>query len=141
MKYLDFEGTITWVPSSTTINTIDLTHLVNLERVSGTFASGTYSNQGVHRTGMPFNSTFAGLTSLKDVSGLTINAGSETFKDCVNITEMPNVVLGTQASSGMFINTGITQVDLSRITGSGNFANAFRELKVKGVLLSRAEGE
>lgn len=126
LKYLDFEGTITWVPRSTTIDTIDLTHLVNLERVSGTFASGTYSSQGVHRTGMPFNSTFAGLTNLTDVSGLTINAGSETFKDCVNITEMPNVVLGTQASSGMFTNTGITQVDLSKITGSGHFASAFR---------------
>ena len=126
LKYLDFEGTITWIPSSTSINTIDLTHLVNLERISGTFNSGTYSNQGVNRTGMPFNSTFAGLTSLKDVSGFTIEAGSETFRDCVNITEMPNVVLTARSANKMFTNTGITQVDLSKISGSGNFNNAFR---------------
>lgn len=109
LKYLDFEGDIVWGGN------VDLTHLVNLERVSGWFiGSGT------------FNQTFTGLTKLTDVSRLTIYAGNETFKDCVNITEMPYVELSSRSSDSMFVNTGITQVDLVKISGSGKFTNAFR---------------
>lgn len=102
LQYLEFGGVINWSGS--------LTHLVNLEKVSGRFI-GTQ--------------TFTGLTKLNDVSGLTINAGMETFKDCVNITEMPTVILGNE-SNQMFVNTGITEVDLDKISGSGLFTNAFR---------------
>lgn len=102
LQYLEFGGVINWSG--------DLTHLVNLEKVSGRF-TGTQ--------------TFTGLTNLTDVSGLTINAGVETFKDCVNITEMPYVILGN-TSNQMFVNTGITEVDLSKISGSGYFIDAFR---------------
>ena len=102
LQYLEFEGVINC--------NCALTHLVNLEKVSGRFI-GTQ--------------TFTGLTTLNDVSGLTINAGNETFKDCVNITEMPTVILGN-ASNQMFVNTGITVVDLDKISGSGLFTNAFR---------------
>ena len=102
LQYLEFGGVIN-------CNCV-LTHLVNLEKVSGRFI-GTQ--------------TFTGLTNLNDVSGLTINAGVETFKDCVNITEMPTVILGNE-SNQMFVNTGITVVDLDKISGSGLFTNAFR---------------
>ena len=127
LKYLDLEGDIIWGGN------VDLTHLVNLERVSGWFiGSGT------------FNQTFTGLTKLTDVSRLTIYAGNETFKDCVNITEMPYVELSTRTSDSMFVNTGITQVDLVKISGSGKFTNAFRNCpnltSVVGYLLNLTAG-
>lgn len=123
LKYLDIEGTIHWKHNGLN-SEADFTYLVNLERISGTF----YGGEGITSSSSNtfFNSTFAGLTNLTDVSGLTIRSGSETFKDCVNITEMPNVVLGSHQSNRMFVNTGITQVDLSKISGSGKFTNAFR---------------
>ena len=117
LKYLEIGGKIQWRNSDLyNANTV-LTHLVNLEKISGTFYGGNV---------VTFNSTFTGLTALTDVAGLTIKSGNETFKNCINITEMPTVVLEANKSYGMFINTGIIQVDLSKISGSGNFMNAFR---------------
>ena len=130
LQHLDFEGTLglfTYSGTSVAPNynyDVYLTNLTKLETVSGTLVPG--SGAPTYYKPSTFNKTFTGLTSLRDVSGLTIKAGSEIFKDCVNITEMPTVVLGTQSASEMFTNTGITQVDLSKITGSGNLNNAFR---------------
>ena len=130
LQHLDFEGTLglfTYSGTSIAPNydyNVYLTNLTKLETVSGTLVPG--SGAPSYYTSSTFNKTFTGLTSLRDVSGLTIDAGNETFKDCVNITEMPTVVLSSRASDSMFVNTGITQVDLSKITGNGNFTNAFR---------------
>ena len=130
LQHLDFEGTLglfTYSGTSVAPNynyDVYLTNLTKLETVSGTLVPG--SGAPSYYKPSTFNKTFTGLTSLRDVSGLTIRAGSEIFKDCVNLTEMPTVVLSSQSASGMFTNTGITQVDLSKITGSGNFASAFR---------------
>lgn len=130
LQHLDFEGTLglfTYAGTSIAPNynyDVYLTNLTKLETISGTLVPG--SGAPTYYTSSTFNKTFTGLTSLRDVSGLTIRAGNETFKDCVNITEMPTVVLSAQSASGMFTNTGITQVDLSKISGSGNLNNAFR---------------
>lgn len=130
LQHLDFEGTLglfTYAGTSVAPNynyDVYLTNLTKLETVSGTLVPG--SGAPTYYKPSTFNKTFTGLTSLRDVSGLTIKAGNEIFKDCVNITEMPTVVLSSQPANGMFTNTGITQVDLSKITGNGNFAGAFR---------------
>lgn len=57
---------------------------------------------------------FEGMTSLTDISQMTVNTRSNLFKDCINIPEMPALTRLTTNSDYMFENTAITSVDLSK---------------------------
>lgn len=57
---------------------------------------------------------FEGMTSLTDISQMSVNTRPNLFKDCINIPEMPALLRLTTDSDYMFENTAITSVDLSK---------------------------
>lgn len=78
-----------------------LNYLPNVKSITGNWTVDT-------------DGAFEGMTSLTDISQMTVNTRSNLFKDCINIPEMPALVRLTTDSDYMFENTAITSVDLSK---------------------------